>query len=280
MKKLAYLSVALCISPAFAGEVDVPNVFTAGSPAVAAEVNGNFAAVESAVDDNAAAIGDLQAGLGVAGIGVRLDGDHIGRYLGHGRQPVELDLAPPGTGTVLVGEAVSLASTDAINLLSPTGYRFSIATSDLEEPTQLLGEGVLRHGPVFFDDATCAGNRYFPVEGDTGFFTGFVLGGGGPRPAKPWALRQGVVWASPDPDDVNPAYMIRRGQTVQTVPLLSILIWAGNLQAPFCVDVSNIPGFDINNPAHVNNTAFAVEPVDAVETGVAGRLGGNITIGI
>ena len=36
-----------------AGEVDVPNTFQSGSPAIAAEVNENFAAIETAVDDNA-----------------------------------------------------------------------------------------------------------------------------------------------------------------------------------------------------------------------------------
>ena len=38
--------------PAFAGSVTIPNNFAAGTPAVAAEVNTNFAAVKTAVDDN------------------------------------------------------------------------------------------------------------------------------------------------------------------------------------------------------------------------------------
>lgn len=37
---------------AFAGDVTIPNQFSAGSPAVAAEVNDNFSAVKTAVDDN------------------------------------------------------------------------------------------------------------------------------------------------------------------------------------------------------------------------------------
>ena len=39
-----------------AGEVDVPNIFQSGSPAIAADVNENFAAIETAVDNNAADI--------------------------------------------------------------------------------------------------------------------------------------------------------------------------------------------------------------------------------
>ena len=42
-----------------AGEVDIPNTFSAGTPAVAADVNGNFTAVETAVDGNAV---DIAAG--------------------------------------------------------------------------------------------------------------------------------------------------------------------------------------------------------------------------
>jgi len=93
---------------ALAGEVDVPNQFAAGTAAVAAEVNENFAALEAAVDDNAQAIETnaqaidsnaqditaLQDGLGTAGISVRLDGVLIGRFLGHGNPRVDVNVAP------------------------------------------------------------------------------------------------------------------------------------------------------------------------------------------
>jgi hypothetical protein len=44
--------VALLAGPASAGQVSLPNVFQANTPAVAGEVNANFNAVKSAVDDN------------------------------------------------------------------------------------------------------------------------------------------------------------------------------------------------------------------------------------
>ncbi|MBV1911847.1 MAG: hypothetical protein KUG78_21315 [Kangiellaceae bacterium] len=44
-----------------AGEVDIPNTFSAGTPAVAADVNSNFTAVEVAVDGNAVDIGAILA---------------------------------------------------------------------------------------------------------------------------------------------------------------------------------------------------------------------------
>lgn len=54
--RATFLALALSQGPAFAGTVDIPNTFTAGTPAVAADVNDNFDAVETAVDDNAANI--------------------------------------------------------------------------------------------------------------------------------------------------------------------------------------------------------------------------------
>jgi hypothetical protein len=46
------LSIALTIPLAIAGEVTIPNTFTSGTTARAAEVNDNFTAVKTEVDDN------------------------------------------------------------------------------------------------------------------------------------------------------------------------------------------------------------------------------------
>jgi len=292
MKRFMTICLCMCAaSPVWAGPVDIPNQFESGGRAIAAEVNENFTALEAAVDDNdqrigantqsingnAQAINGLQAGIGTAGISVKLDGVHIGRFIATGRPaiPVAVD-----GGTELLAGAVGLANAPHIDVISDTGYAFSIFTSETTEGSRVFVEGELRPFPVFYDDSTCTGNRYSPVEGNTGFFTSFEPGTADFRPTKPWLLRQGVVSASPDPADPNPVYMVRRGQAVQTVPLLSLLIYADQLDQPFCVDVTAIPGFDINNPKHVNNTAFAVEPVDAAETGIADRLGGAITVGM
>ena len=45
----------------FASDLSIPNVFVANTPAVASEVNGNFGAVEMAVDDNNSRIAALEA---------------------------------------------------------------------------------------------------------------------------------------------------------------------------------------------------------------------------
>lgn len=64
-----YISIALLgmsltgfVSQASAGSVTIPNSFTSGTPAIAAEVNGNFTAVKSAVDDNDSRISAIETG--------------------------------------------------------------------------------------------------------------------------------------------------------------------------------------------------------------------------
>ncbi len=62
MKKIAIITVAcMLLSPlARAGTLTVPNTFTAGTPAVAADVNANFTAAKTAVDDNDARVTALE----------------------------------------------------------------------------------------------------------------------------------------------------------------------------------------------------------------------------
>lgn len=50
------------LSTAHADNLTIPNVFSPNTPAIAAEVNENFAAVESSVDDNDARITGLEGG--------------------------------------------------------------------------------------------------------------------------------------------------------------------------------------------------------------------------
>lgn len=50
------LMATLYAHSAFTGPVTIPNTFESGEPALAAEVNGNFSAIETAIDDNDARI--------------------------------------------------------------------------------------------------------------------------------------------------------------------------------------------------------------------------------
>lgn len=66
-KKSSALMIGLALfingTPALAGDVIIPTTFTSGTPAVAAQVNGNFTAVKTAVDDNNQRIAELEAQL-------------------------------------------------------------------------------------------------------------------------------------------------------------------------------------------------------------------------
>ena len=54
---------SLLVTNAIASEVTIPNSFNSGSPAVAAEVNGNFTAIKGSVDDNHGRITALEASI-------------------------------------------------------------------------------------------------------------------------------------------------------------------------------------------------------------------------
>ncbi len=58
---IGVLVMGSSLAVAYAGTVTLPNAFTAGSPASAAQVNANFNAVKTAVDDNHARITALEA---------------------------------------------------------------------------------------------------------------------------------------------------------------------------------------------------------------------------
>lgn len=57
---IAITTAILLAGGARAGSVTIPNTFTSGTPAKASEVNANFSAVETAVDDNDARITDQE----------------------------------------------------------------------------------------------------------------------------------------------------------------------------------------------------------------------------
>jgi len=64
MNRLTTIGLLLLVAgSAIADDVTIPNTFTAGTPARAAEVNENFTAVETSVDDNAMDVTDTAQAL-------------------------------------------------------------------------------------------------------------------------------------------------------------------------------------------------------------------------
>jgi hypothetical protein len=265
------LSVSfLLIGPGLADPVDIPNQFQAGTPAVADEVNQNFSAVEAAIDDNAADIGALQSSVDQ----VLVAGVAVGRFNGVEPPSVVVDL-PLGAGTVVVAEAVGGLSGGTVGVISPMGYLFNISSSNFTNP--LSQEGEVARLVLTFDLIDCNGNRFFPVEGNTGVFSTFVLGSGFIRPLVRWGARQGFVFASPSPADPNQVYFLRRDAAVTTVTLRSVQFIDSTTLLPACLNFSLL-GWDLD-PLLADNTVVPVEVNDPAVTGVNGILGGDISIG-
>ena len=255
-----------------AGTVDVPNQFQSGERALASEVNDNFAAVETAVDGNAADIAVLQQAP--AGLAVRVDGQLVGRLAAAGSGDVLVDVAATSIvpGPVAVEESAGLGNATAFSVVSTRGYVFSLSTGSFGRPG--FSEGELMRFPIFFDAADCAGNPFIVVEGPVGRFSAFEYGRGLARPPTRWIARQGLVVASPDPLDSTPVYMVRRGAPVQSVAMESLMVFREAFGDGFCI---NLDGID---PAERVHSVVGMEANDPAETGIAGRLGGELTLGL
>jgi hypothetical protein len=76
MKNLIFSAILLTGS-AIADDLTIPNTFQAGTPARAAEVNGNFSAVEVSVDDNAQNVTDTVQALTIVTSNVNANTSNI-----------------------------------------------------------------------------------------------------------------------------------------------------------------------------------------------------------
>lgn len=205
-------------------------------------------------------------------IAVRLDGHIIGDYVGRIDGLVALDLpAAAEPGTVLVSQAASLWNAPLLEVLSPTGYTFHIATNDSDLPW--LGEGELERAvALFYDSPGCGGQAYLPVQSESGRFSAWALGDGRLRPIKRWVARQGIVFGSPDPADATQVYMLRRGAAVEHVFLQSLKVLSLDASPPAATCFT--PPF-----TPVLDAAVRAEPLESDVAGVSGPLGGEITLG-
>lgn len=273
------LFASLVTTSSFAGEVVVPNEFAAGTRAVAADVNANFNAVETAINDNNSRIASLESGLANAGLGLRVDGSFIGRLVNIMPGTVSAAVSPLGSDNEeLVSRGNLLINAPLLQAVSPTGYFFRVATSTIDGGR--LNEGELDTGPIFYDSADCVGNTFVPVEGPSGRFSTFTPGSADLPPLKRWYARQGVVFQAPDPNDPNAAYMLRRGAAVVSTPLRSLRVWSVGQGSVSCINMTVFPDYDPDDPLDVDHSAVPLEAWDPDVSGVSGTLGGELTVGI
>lgn len=219
-------------------------------------------------------INALKQASAAPGIPVVVDNVTVGGLLHIGPPVVEVNLTAGGTS--LVSEAVGGFSGSLVTVMSPLGYLFRMSGSTTDNPP-LSVEGQIRRSALLFSQSNCSGSRYIPVGGNTGKFSNFIEGDGEFRPWARWVARQGFVFASPDPGDVNPAYFVRRNAAVSTVTIQSLQFTDINTGLVGCFNFS-VAGWDLD-PLLADHTVVPVEVNDSAVTGVAGILGGDISLG-
>ncbi len=158
--RLSVCIFALSASEAALGQTQVPNTFQSGQPARAAEVNANFSAVETGINDNdnrimnnetditnnSATISSNTATIAAANAAIQ-------SQLG----PVVLD----GNGNE-IGLLVSIGENHLnFEVITQQGYLFSVSPRD----------GRTMVGPLYFASSDCTGTGYT----DASFFNGYVV---------------------------------------------------------------------------------------------------------
>lgn len=108
------LSIVFTMPLAVAGELTIPNTFTAGTKAVATEVNDNFAAVKTEVDNNNVRINAIETQTQNIGTGCTT-GESIAKIATDGTvtcQPDTDTTYTAGTGLNLTGTQLTIAAGD------------------------------------------------------------------------------------------------------------------------------------------------------------------------
>ncbi len=103
---LVYFASLLIGSNSLADDLTIPNTFTAGTPARAADVNDNFSAVEASVDDNAQNVTDAAATLAAVSVNVDSNTTNIGNV------SQAVNSLMPGPAYQFAGFTTSVAAAD------------------------------------------------------------------------------------------------------------------------------------------------------------------------
>ena len=235
MNKLTASTLLLLVAGAANAQTQVPNTFQAGQPARAAEVNANFDALETAVDQNAAAIQGIPAGpqgiqgdpgpQGVQGVpgATGLQGPQ-GDLGPQGPQGDQGDQGPAGadlSNEVSIIEGEQAVQNDRIDALvddigsvqlSIGGIKAFAADGTLigsifNSPSWFISQ----KGYLFETSATGTSHLYTVDTRYSGLnCTGQAYGGS----AGPATLSMGVVFRLNGPIGSDPAYYSQRGSVI------------------------------------------------------------------
>ncbi len=233
ISKLTLGLLALITTGIAFGQTQVPNTFQSGQPAVAAEVNDNFSALETAAIDNAAGIASNSTSIDgnatdIASNATAIDDNGVG--IAANSAAIGSNTAEINTNTVTIQDNTDAISSIPLALvpmvqsngqnigaylhtqvggflfsaaifwvLSDTGYAFSItpiANTPTGTSTGIPGE-IQRH-LVGFVTADCTGQAYVIVTNDSG---------------RKGLYGSGAVFASSDASDPTGVYYSPKGST-------------------------------------------------------------------
>lgn len=151
LNKSIYLAVTLWSCQLVAGSVTVPNTFVGGSTASASEVNANFDALKTAVDDNDARITTNTSATSVNASNITANANAISAAV----PQVQLKDA---NGTY-VGRVIGMSSIAGPFVLTDQGYRTNIA----------IGQGsVIEIANILYESASCTGPAYVETRSHIG----------------------------------------------------------------------------------------------------------------
>lgn len=141
MRKTILLAALLASSPCFS-EVTLPHTFTAGTPAVASEVNGNFSAVRDGVNTNETSISSNTSSITDNTSSISSLSSQVGRWITRTRE-----------------RQIGYMADSRNTFMSKEGYYFYMFSSaGVSDPITL--QGVPLAGGVFYISSNCDSDIY------------------------------------------------------------------------------------------------------------------------
>jgi hypothetical protein len=168
-KKLLLPALLLVSGIATAAPVTIPNTFTSGTPAVAAEVNANFTAVKTAVDDNNNDIISLVTALDSAYRFTEIYFTAVDFSTSFGSSVSEVLTTTCPTGSILVGGGVKCSGTGGTN---STFTNFGVVNATIPAGNSIIGTcsadaitySNLKNGPGITVTAICLSPAIIPPQ--------------------------------------------------------------------------------------------------------------------
>lgn len=156
LKTLILVTMSLWGSHLIAGSITVPNTFTGGTTASAAEVNANFDAVKSAVDDNDARITENTSDIAANVVNITDNMNAI--------NAISTSMPNVFVDGVLVGKLAVYPGNNfisAILITLPTGY---LAWFDGDNGLYANSFGASEPHEIFYLSGNCIGQAYVKRE--------------------------------------------------------------------------------------------------------------------